>query len=369
MTQRNAIHTRRMIGGDQISDAAAHLNDSVVQAQNDMQRQREIARGKTVMLSIERVYPDMAQPRRVLPYAVRNDWDGQIDTLPRMFSVWTALAGQEIGKEINLYDLVFTARPDDDEADAALDLDTDYPIYTALLHLTALAGNLLKEGQINAITVVRVDSDWHVIETGERRWYAFHLLRTLQPNEPRWETINARIMDRLNRWRQAGENNVRRDLNAIGRARQFALLLMEMLAEQGSSFVNFDQCASEQEYYAQVADGNVHRIPRDKSLALLQAMGLESASQLRHYRSLLRLDAELWTAADDQNWSERRLRALLSKQDTVTTVTVSPSQKPIASAVARRLNALIKANDRDGALRELDELERTVAEMRRKLQQ
>ena len=95
-----------------------------------------------------------------------------------------------------------------------------------LLRLADLAGSIRQDGLTNPITVVKT-GDTHVIETGERRWVAFHLLNAYIDGDD-YQSIPARRMPELNLWRQASENTARDALNAIARARQIALLLMDM---------------------------------------------------------------------------------------------------------------------------------------------
>ena len=64
-------------------------------------------------------------------------------------------------------------------------------------------------------------------------------------------------------------------------------------------------------------------------------MGMTEASQLRQYRALLRLPAELWRKGDDEDLSEGELRKMKAALDTVTRVTASSSGKRKKDALAR----------------------------------
>jgi len=59
-------------------------------------------------------------------------------------------------------------------------------------------------------------------------------------------------------------------LNAIAKARQFALLLMDL--HGADHFDPFNAFEHEQDFYAQVADGTQWRIPRGKGEVLLRQM-------------------------------------------------------------------------------------------------
>src|SRR5690606_34285023 len=100
------------------------------------------------------------------------------------------------------------------------------PLEGSLLALADLAGNIRRNGLMNPISVVRVGERYQ-IETGERGWLAHHLLRLLTGDD-NWQYVAARVVERSSVWRQAGENSARADLNAISKARQFALLLMDL---------------------------------------------------------------------------------------------------------------------------------------------
>jgi hypothetical protein len=158
------------------------------------------------------------------------------------------------------------------------------------------------------------DGELYLLETGERRWLAFHLLHQRTRDE-QWSKIPARVMDEFSIWRQAGENNARDNLNAVGKARQLALLLMDLYRAEGAEFEPFDRLVQpgrcDRAFYAQIADGEQWRIPRGKAELLLNAIGLKSVRQLSQYRALLSLPDDAWTVADDANLSEYRLRQIL----------------------------------------------------------
>ena len=203
------------------------------------------------------------------------------------------------------------------------------PIEASFLHLVELAASIRRDGLTNPITVVRKGPKY-TIETGERRWLAYHLLNAYfesfgDSSEEDWSKIPARIMDEANVWRQASENNARDNLNAVSKTRQLALLLMDLLGRE--HFQPFEAFEVEQDFYAQVADGNEWRIPRGSGEMLLNAIGLKNPRQLRYYRALLRMPNELWIQADDLDLTEGAIRDLI--QDTGKIVPVSaPREKP-----------------------------------------
>src|SRR5262249_5194080 len=158
------------------------------------------------------------------------------------------------------------------------------------------AASIKRDGLTNPITVVTHGATYQ-IETGERRWLAYQLLRWRFDTEKDWLKIPAREVDSFNIWRQASENNARADLSGIARARQLALLLMDIYSSD-VTFLPFQEFDDEQAFYAQVSDGNMYKVPPEKREIVLNAMGFRHPVQIRQYRTLLRLPAEIWSLAD-----------------------------------------------------------------------
>lgn len=255
-------------------------------------------------ISIFDIRPDPTQPRRTVPYLVRQQWDGHVETL---FETWLKVVEEERGD--SEFDVGLLLSPEGDE----IRNPAPQPIEAALLGVVDLAASIRRDGLTNPVTVVR-DGELYLLETGERRWLAFHLLYQRTQDE-QWSKIPARVMDEFSIWRQAGENNARDNLNAIGKARQLALLLMDLYRAEGTEFEPFDRLVQpghcDRPFYAQIADGEQWRIPRGKAELLLNAIGLKSVRQLSQYRALLSLPDDAWTVADDTNLSEYRLRQIL----------------------------------------------------------
>ncbi len=109
---------------------------------------------------------------------------------------------------------------------------------------------------------------------------------------------------KIDLWKPA-KDKYQEPLNAIALARLFSMLLMDVLDMDIKPFDSFEH---EQEYYAQVSDGESYRIPRSRGEDILNAMGLENPVQLRQYRALLRLPQAVWEWADDLNWTESFIR-------------------------------------------------------------
>jgi hypothetical protein len=321
---KDAIRSSDMfeiINNDVPADTSFQSIDSqLYSALEQVEANRQIAYAE----SIFEIRPDFAQPRRAIPKAVRDaagwDKDSDLKGIGVIFTTWEQLVTENRKKrgqpDFNLKNyLNRQVVGDKDIEHDAVDLLTDVSsLEQSLLELVELATSIYADGLAHPITVVQVPGKNYIIETGERRWLAYHLLYW-HTAEEKYAKIAARSVNQLNIWRQASENNTRANLNAISKARQFAVLLMDLLREKEEiSFTPYSEFqSSEQAYYAQVEDGNQYRIPRGTSERLLNATGLKSGKQLREYRQLLRLPKIVWEIADDLNWAERAIRDLTNR--------------------------------------------------------
>lgn len=298
-------------------------------------------------VSIHDVYPNPIQPRYSIPHDLTDIFALQPASVVDILERWILEIQLEPGKQA--FDIVNYLRgqatdrgalAETDESPAA---DDDLPTptkYAALMKLIDLAASIRRDGLSNPISLAR-HGDRYEIETGERRWLAYHILywkfgdgdKRADGSIVNWSRIPARIVNRVDVWRQASENNARDNLNAISRARQLSLLLMDL--HGWHNFAALADCESEQAFYAQVADGGAWRIPRGQGERLLNAMGLSTASQLRQYRALLRLPADLWRRGDDEDLTEGELRKIKAALDSVTRVTAARRKKRRKDALAR----------------------------------
>ncbi|MBC7870421.1 MAG: hypothetical protein H7Y09_06240, partial [Chitinophagaceae bacterium] len=125
-----------------------------------------------------------------------------------------------------------------------------------------------------------------------------------------WDRIPAREVEGFNVWRQASENNARQNLNAIAKARQLALLIMDLYQAQGVAFQPFEAFSHEQDYYKQVMDADAYKIPKGMGEKIISTMGAAHRNVIMRYRGLLELPSPVWTIADDYHLPERKLRDL-----------------------------------------------------------
>jgi ParB-like chromosome segregation protein Spo0J len=277
----------------------------------DVDAGRQVARP----INIFEIYPDPLQPRRAVPSSVRSHWDGRPSTTAALFSHWHLLAKDERGQDFSLEPYVLAA--EDVQRPEKIG-----PVDLALMDVAELAANIRSGGLINPVTVVRAQQSYR-LETGERRWLAYHLLYLMFENEQdTWGRIPARVVEEFSVWRQAGENNARENLNAISKARQLALLIMNLYERQGVRFASYDEMVqpgeSDRMFYSQVGEGqgsNARPIPYGSGELILNAMGFKQPSQIRECRDLLRLPDEVWQIADDLHWTQGKIRELKRRSE------------------------------------------------------
>jgi hypothetical protein len=245
---------------------------------------------RVIRIPLYEIQPDPLQPRRIVPNELRGQFQGDAVSLLRE---WINTAeidpipyfGEDF--EIPTY---------------------EHPTQTSLQQVLLLARSVKDAGLTNPITVIRSGRSSYTLETGERRWFAFQLLNTLFGDE--FRDIPARVMNEHSVWRQASENNQRDDLNAIAKARQYALLMIDVLESKGDKIEPLENFASEREFYAQIAAAPFPYGFMDK---IQNAMGFASRASVTRHRKLLTLTDEIWAAADDYNCPESVLRQLIDK--------------------------------------------------------
>lgn len=289
--------------------------------------ERDDAKLVAPSVTITEIYPNPTQPRRALPSIIRAHWNGDPKTLGDAFAFWENEVNAErqangYNEHFDVAQLLNTNVDESQEKDA-----TRGPLEETFLEIIRLANSIHRDGLLNPITAayMRVERIY-LLETGERRWLAYHLLSSVFPQEKQWKRIPTRTVDQVNVWRQASENAARQDLNAIGKARQFAVLMMDLVSkEKGTEFQPFNAFNHEREFYAQVES---LALPYGKAEFLQQALNVSSRQSFSRYRTLLRLDDSVWTLGDDYNASERFLEELAD-------VPVEKALKLIESSRAR----------------------------------
>lgn len=285
------------------------LNDDVQPEQVVVERIVEVEKEVYIpvytdrLVEIDGIRPTPFQPRRVIPSDYRDS------IVPDAIPAWYDDLKAECGDLID--SLMGGEEPELRREDYS-------PEALVLLDLVSLAASIYFEGLVNPITVYK-DDDWYVIETGERRWVAYHWLvnwftdheRPLEDDERDFRYIPVREVEQVDIWRQASENTARQNLNAIAKARQFAILIMSMYEKQ--PFQPFEAFGHERRYYAQAA--YLDSVPYGRRDQLLAAMGFQSPAELTRCRQLLTLPDSVWEIADDRSVPQTVLMTCLKKSE------------------------------------------------------
>ncbi|MCL4252770.1 MAG: ParB N-terminal domain-containing protein [Anaerolineae bacterium] len=286
---------------------------------------REGARPTIRPISIFQIYPDFKQPRRAVPAQVREHWSGEPKDIADLFNVWVNAIDEERHKagepDFNLDHFLWSEKIESravSEDDYESEKYQPGPMENAFLKVVELAVSIRRDGLANPVTVQRLDRNSYRMETGERRWLAFHILYGYFNGEDgkpmerdNWQNIPAIVVDTFNVWRQASENAARADLNAVGRARQFAILMMDLLNAQDIRFDDYDALVkrgqSERAYYAQVIP---YRVPSGKGEMLSNGLGISHRAAFTRCRTILGLPDEVWMIGDTLDLSEDELLRL-----------------------------------------------------------
>lgn len=257
-------------------------------------------------VALTAIAPDLRQPRRAIPASVRGNWNGDPLAIGDLLTEWKIKAQMLTGDKLMLLSILTGA---DDlpvwEADKAPQIAVGFA------ELVSLAADIYRSGLQNPITIYRWRDGYRVL-TGERRLLAHHLLYHYVDRE-RFEKIPAREVAYDVR-QQISENTQRRDLNAIGMARCYAMIVMQLYAEQGETFEEYESLVAPGEvdrvFYAQVAE---RQIPYGKSQDVMGALNVKSRQSVANYRDLLTLSDSAWQEADEMGWSLRACLELMDK--------------------------------------------------------
>lgn len=305
-------------------------------------------------IPLGQIRPDWKQPRRAIPVTVMyHDW--KTVNSRRLLGTWitqvcTALGKDTVWMNQNLPKWLRSSQPLPD-----LLLDKAPGVAVDFFELVSLAASIFSHGLTNPITVVQ-EGDHYVIETGERRFLAYNLLSVHLLSDRKWDSIPALVVQQSDVWRQAAENGSRQPLNAIGMARQIALLVMDMYkGDEGVSFQRFEDLVSpgecDQAYYAQVKKGTTYPIKKGELERVLAVTGLKSSDHVSLYRQLLDIDPELWVKADRENLTEGAIRALRTYEKPAELPPAPPMGQRVVDGIIERLPQAVLAElvvHRDG---------------------
>ena len=168
---------------------------------------REVVRQTVRGVSVFNVFPDVKQPRRAVPLEVRKNWNSnRIQDIADLFTNWLTLINTERVElslpPFNIDDFLWAENVEGkstEEESIEVGISEAGPIERSFLKLVDLAISIRRDGLVNPITVQRTGSDSYRLETGERRWLAYHLLFAYfngdddKPDErEKWEFVPAK---------------------------------------------------------------------------------------------------------------------------------------------------------------------------------
>lgn len=266
---------------------------------------------KVVSLVLDRVRPDPAQPRRVLPDAIRDEFLSGYINARQALERWEALVVEEAfrrGRPRPDWQALLVRNPEDrDEDRENIDLPGRAGAEEQMLRsIVATAATIRHGGQVSPITVAEIDGgSYYRIETGERRYWAYQWLNMWVSSG--FDQIQCIVVPEASPWRQAAENTSREGLSAIALARQLATLLLDMYdihPDYSRPIPN--------DWYRQALN---YRVPRGEGASLRAALGGIERSQFSRIQALLRLSDPVWELVDRYRLEEKRLRSVLKIED------------------------------------------------------
>ena len=296
---------RRKGGPNRTLDILSSIGDEAFLGSDMMQNLRN--HGLSVeRIAISLIRPDAAQPRRVLPetihYAFHNQEITPVQAL-KQYIEKVRIISREKGRPFeNLMDLLISTDDAKDERELT-------PIERDLHDLTNLALTMRNDGQVNPLTIVDCSEGVmpsYRIETGERRYWANYINMEFIPSYQGDGTVPCIILPpgEASVFRQAKENTSRAGLNAIGMARQVALLILAV------HDIHPRLGPVDHDFYRQALELDLRGKP-EYTGDILNAMGGITRQRMSQYKLLLSLSDESIELADQHSMDEGKLRHVL----------------------------------------------------------
>lgn len=257
-------------------------------------------------IAISLIRPDAAQPRRVLPEMIHQAFHNQeltpVQALKQYIEKVRIVSRQKGRPFENLMDLLISTDETRDERELT-------PIERDLHDLTNLALTMRSDGQINPLTIVDCSQGAmpsYRIETGERRYWANYINMEFIPGYQEDGNVPCIILPpgEGSVFRQAKENTSRAGLNAIGMARQVALLILAV------HDIHPPNGPVSHDFYRQVLELDLRGKP-EYAADILSALGGITRQRMSQFKLLLSLSDEAIEFADQYSVDEGRLRHVL----------------------------------------------------------
>lgn len=266
---------------------------------------------RVVSIVLDRIRPDPAQPRRVLPETIREEFLSDRINARQALERWESIVAEEAaerGRPRPDWQALLERNPEDRDDEKG---DIDPPGRAGaeeemLRSIVATAATIRHGGQVSPITVAEIDGgSYYRIETGERRYWAYQWLNMWVSSG--FDQIQCIVVSEASPWRQAAENTSREELSAIALARQLATLLLDMYSIRPDYSRPIPN-----DWYRQALD---YRVPRGEGASLRAALGGIERSQFSRIHALLRLADPAWELVDRYRVEEKRLRYVLKVKD------------------------------------------------------
>ena len=289
-------------------------------------------------ISIQVIGADIKQPRRIFPAEIRGDWQGTAERVPSMLRQWHEMVEKYLSYKLDATKLVMGHGDSFDLSDSVM--------VNGYIDLCDLAATIVHDTMLNPITVQTGYGGLFVIETGERRWLAHHLL--VMYGHDKFDKIAAQVV-KYNAFRQAAENASRKPLNAVGVARQLALILMHMHGID--KFQSWEVCVSpgecDRNYYVQALNLSTPRGPGNRLLGLT---GIKNRQMVSNYRAIMDLPDDVWQQADEEDWTESACRVVISRAEE------DRKQRNYDKATANPPTPLPASDDVGGVMSSIDDI-------------
>jgi hypothetical protein len=249
-------------------------------------------------INLDRIVPDPAQPRHVLPYDLRNRLNVNELSPAEAMRELKSRAGR--GDPIALLILGGRDYPAEEEDEIVED--------TGLL---ALARSIQEVGLRQPLNVYRIDNPEQADQTayrlgeGERRFWAHHLL--VQQGHEEFNKVRCIVEtlpddEEIIHQRQEAENAARVDLPALARARSMQRIKERLNIEMGT----------------RVPGEKTFRLPSQRELQVAIGQRVKSFTgraigdrMVRNYLALLNLSDEAQDLAEAAQLTEKQLRPVL----------------------------------------------------------
>ncbi|HMR63232.1 MAG TPA: ParB N-terminal domain-containing protein [Anaerolineae bacterium] len=254
---------------------------------------------RVYQIDLDRIFPDLSQPRHLLPHDLRSALEEKIMTPADVIEELLDRASQDD----LVAQLVLGGKQE-----SLVDEDDEVVEDSGLL---ALAQSILEVGLRQPLNVYRIDDivrpdqPIYRLGEGERRFWAHHLL--VQQGYEQFKMVRCIVEplppdEEIIHQRQEAENAARVDLPAIARARSMLRIKDRLTVEMGTRVPGENTIRLPSQRELQVAVG--HRVKSFTGRAIGDRM-------VRNYLALLNLSPEAQDIVEAAQLTEKQLRPVM----------------------------------------------------------